>query len=218
MSWSEVKKINGDMKKSLDTLIKEQFSSNNSNVSNVKNDVTYIKNTQLGTNLNNLLNGSSIQTIDFNNKPLVDKVNYLLLNTDTVEYSNSSSTMITSYVTETRTRGGIGSGIEYIKLIEHTFLQNGSVKISVDIKKDYYRSDDNSSGGISISKNSSSEKLPLIEIIGQSQMSYTTKMAILNVNKGDTITFYLKGASVGAFYCKNFKVFGQLLFINPYKI
>lgn len=83
MSWSEVKKINSDMKKSLDTLIKEQFNTNNSNVSTVKNDLTtvksdltYIKNTQLGTNLNNLVQGST--KINFENKPLVDKVNYIL--------------------------------------------------------------------------------------------------------------------------------------------
>ena len=101
MSWSEAKKINGDMKKSLDTLIKEQFNTNNSNVLTVKNDLTtvksdltYIKNTQLGTNLNNLLNGSSMQTIDFNNKPLVDKVNYLLVDTGNLSFTSTGNNIL----------------------------------------------------------------------------------------------------------------------------
>ena len=56
MSWGEIlKALNKDPIKSLDTLIKEQFNNN----FGTSGDVYYIKNTQLGTNLNNLLQGSN---------------------------------------------------------------------------------------------------------------------------------------------------------------
>ncbi len=88
MSFVELKKINSDNKKSLDVLIKEQFENNFGS----SGDVSYIKNTQLGTNLNNLLNGSN-SNIDFNNKPLVDKINYILMkNSDFSYIPNGSNT------------------------------------------------------------------------------------------------------------------------------
>ena len=214
MSWGEIKKaLNKDPNKSLDTLVKEQFEKNFGSSGNV----SYIKNTQLGTNLNNLLNGSSSDNIDFNNKPLVDKINYLLLNTDSIRYDTSNSAIIKSYLAEKRTRGGLGTGEENIEIVSYTFFHSGNIKISVDIKKDNYYADGDSYGGISISKNSESTKSSIIKISGQKHMDYTTKTVILNVNKGDNITFYLQGSSTGAFYCKNFKILGEIVFKNPYK-
>ena len=216
MSWSKVKKINGDMKKSLDTLIKEQFSDNFGS----SGDINYIKSTQLGTNLNNLLSGSSSQTIDFNNKPLVDKINYLLLNTNTIKYVSSDSSILSSYLSEKRTSGGIGNHERYTNILSYTFLNSGVVKISVDIKKDWARDDsaEDDCGGISISKNSESEKNFIIKLTGSSEtLTYLNKTAILNVTRGETLNFYLQSNTVGGYYCKNFKILGELQFINPYK-
>ena len=92
MSWEEVLKINSDTSKTLDVLIKEQFNNNNSNVNNIKNDINYIKNTQLGTNLNNLLNST---TANLENIPLVDKINFLLSATVQKVYVDSPRNLIT---------------------------------------------------------------------------------------------------------------------------
>ena len=217
MSWGEIlKALNKDPNKSLDTLIKEQFNNN----FGASGDVYYIKNTQLGTNLNNLLQGSSSSTIDFNNKPLVDKINYLLLNTGTVEYVSSNSSILTSYLSEKRTSGGIGNHQRYTDILSYTFLNNGVVKISVDIKKDWDSNDDSVAydhGGISISKNSEVEKNFIIKISGHGSSTYTNKTALLNVRKGDNIKFYLQSNTFGGYYCKNFKVLGELQFLNPNK-
>ena len=76
MSWSEVKKINGDMKKSLDTLIKEQFSdkitpidskltTTQTKVNSIDTKVNSleIKVNNLGSDLTSLTNRGGIKSI-----------------------------------------------------------------------------------------------------------------------------------------------------------
>lgn len=211
MSWAEtLKAINKDPNKSLDTLIKEQFENNFGG----SGDVSYIKNTQLGTNLNNLLSGISSSTVDFNNKPLVDKVNYLLLCSGNLKYDSSGSTIIKSYSSELRTSSGSR------EILRHTFNNSGTIKVNLDIKRDSYQGSLNSSErGIVISKNLGSTKEFILKITKDNQndyTNYTNKNILVNVNKGETIIFYLEGGSQLGIYCKNFKLLGDLKFFNPY--
>ena len=211
MSWGEIlKALNKDPNKSLDTLIKEQFNNN----FGTSGDVHYIKNTQLGTNLNNLLQGSNSSTINFNNKPLVDKVNYLLLCSGNLKYDSSGNLVIKSYISELNTRSG------HKEILRHTFSNSGAIKLTLDIKRDSYHGSLNSSErGIVISRDYGSTKDFVFKITKENQndySNYVNKNFIINVNKGETIIFYLEGGSQLGIYCRNFKLLGDLKFFNPY--
>lgn len=204
MSWSEVKKINGDMKKSLDTLIKEQFSSNNSNVSTVKSDLTtvksdlsYIKNTQLGTNLNNLLQGSTGSTVSFTNKPLVDKINYLLLSNGQITLVSTPTYILASMTTPVSTTGYANEKT----IFTYDVLLDGQLTITSSLKSSY----------------TNNSLYVFIEDTRYSSMTVNSNKVILNVKKGDTITFKLKqnaNATDGTITCNNIKISGDIVFKN----
>ncbi len=134
MSWAEIKKaINSDTSKSLDVLIKEQFNNNNSNVNNIKNDINYIKNTQLGTNLNNLLNSN---TANLENIPLVDKINFLLSATVQKVYVDSPRNLIT--------RGT--AGIYSSSAFRFTPLYDGVIYVTASYRVNVYNGDSSITG------------------------------------------------------------------------
>ena len=226
MSWSKVKKINGDMKKSLDTLIKEQFNTNNSNVSTVKNDLTtvksdltYIKNTQLGTNLNNLLNGSSMQTIDFNNKPLVDKVNYLLVDTGNLSFTSTGNNILGEKSSQTTNATLMSNYSGKVIIMEYTPKYDGQVKIEIELK--YYSNGGtySSNMGLAVSsdKSTSAGNLSIL-IATPNSTTFVKKSAILNVIAGQTLQFslILKSVNKVGTACQNFKILGDIVFKNPY--
>lgn len=211
MSWGEIKKaLNKDPEKSLDVLIKEQFNSNNSNVSNInsnlsttKNDVTYIKNTQLGTNLNNLLQGTTGSTVSFTNKPLVDKINYLLLANGDIVFSSTPNIELLN-----KSGSFTASNTYYTNIGNYTPKLNGQLTISVTLENVNSRTD----AGLcySLSKTNSPFEL-LIPV--NTTTTPVTKKAILNVSKGQTIYFFLKSSGSGASCkCKDFKILGDIEF------
>ena len=201
MSWSEVKKINSDMKKSLDTLIKEQFNTNNSNVSTVKNDLTtvksdlaYIKNTQLGTNLNNLLGGSSTSTIDFNNKPLVDKINYILMKNSDFSYTSDGSNITKILSSGYISSSTVGKITEVNRTIGNfTPSNNGIIKVEASTYFEYNTNASSLSNkdklGIFVRKNGTITQL--IFFFFSDYNRYIPKSANLSVKKGETIEFLL---------------------------
>ena len=206
MSWSEVKKINGDMKKSLDTLIKEQFNTNNSNVSTVKNDLTtvksdlnYIKNTQLGTNLNNLLTGSTGSTVSFTDKPLVDKINYLLLSSGEISLVSTSTYTLASMTTPvTTTRAG-----DEKTIFTYDVLLDGQLTITSSLT----------------SMNTFNDLKVFIGNTSKGYMTPSSSKMILNVKRGDTLTFKLNQASgvTSTITCNNIKILGDIAFKNIFQ-
>ena len=216
MSWSKVKKINGDMKKSLDTLIKEQFNTNNSNVSTVKNDLTtvksdlaYIKNTQLGTNLNNLLQGSTGSTVSFINKPLVDKINYLLLSSENLILTTSSSNVLASNNTEISV---LQESIGAKQIIVYTPKTNGQVSVEVEMK---YSSNIGLTSGLFVSTSTLVSEAK--QLATANSTTYTKKNITLSVNKGENLYFYLISKErQRRVYCRNFKILGDVAFKNLY--
>ena len=201
MSWVEVKKINSNFKKSLDVLIKEQFNGNNSNVNNIKNDINYIKSTQLGTNINNLLNIPSTSIIDLNNKTLVDKINYLLLCSGGVRL-NASTTNILVDVSNSI----IAQANSKRNVYTFTALTDGQIKIEVSLVCPSYRN----SFFIKSSKNSNS--------FIWSKNDTGTGNTILNITKGEVLTFEVD--ATGSSYpttCSRFRIFGTAVFNNPLK-
>ena len=220
MSWGEtLKALNKDPNKSLDTLIKEQFSSNNSNVSTVKSDLTtvksdlaYIKNTQLGTNLNNLLQGSTGSTVSFINKPLVDKINYLLLSSENLILTTSSSNVLAKYDGILSTP----SGMEGTKTIL-TFTPKYDGQVTIEIELRIY-STYGSKNGLFITTNSSINVHNDTRLIAvPNSTNYTKKTAVLSVKKGQNIIFYIghigSQTDIG---CRNFKILGDVAFKNLY--
>ena len=208
MSWGEtLKALNKDPNKSLDTLIKEQFNTNNSNVSTVKNDLTtvksdltYIKNTQLGTNLNNLLTGSTGSTVSFNNKPLVDKINYLLLSSGEISLVSTPTYTLASMTIPVSTTGYANEKT----IFTYNVLLDGQLTITSSLTSRY-------------TNNS------LYIWIGDSRygsMTVNNSKMVLNVKKGDTLTFKLKqnaNASDGTITCNNIKISGDIVFKNIFQ-
>lgn len=198
MSWSEVKKINSDNEKSLDVLIKEQFNNNFGS----SGDVSYIKNTQLGTNLNNLLNGSN-SNIDFNNKPLVDKINYILMKNSDFSYipngSNTQKLISSGYISSNT----VGKITEVNRTIGNfTPSNNGIIKVEASTYFEYNTNasslSSNDKLGIFVRKNGTITQL--IFSSWSDYNRYIPKSANLSVKKGETIEFllgFITGSSGG---------------------
>lgn len=214
MSWGEtLKALNKDPNKSLDVLIKEQFENNFGS----SGDVSYIKNTQLGTNLNNLLNGSSSSSIDFNNKPLVDKVNYLLLCSNAIEYTPTLQTKQTLLNYEKKSKSGNKINIGYFRP-----KKDGSISLEGNLKI-YNRSTTSNSGlqlataGIFIRKNQIETKVLSISNT-ECDNKYYTKVANISVKKGDEIEFILSWDEnywETYIYCNKFSIGYSFSFMSP---
>ena len=185
MSWVEVKKINSNFKKSLDVLLKEQFSSNNSNVNNIKNDINYIKNNQIGTDINAFLNNLSVSS-SLKNTPLVNKINALLIMSDKIKYISGEDINLIGPTGYYGLSGTQQCTVKYSGYLKVSAMMRGNTIIT------YYVNSE-SKGTI---------------LINDSFSDFEPRNATIYVNAGDVLKF-----NIGAGTDK-FKVSGSIVFSN----
>lgn len=199
MSWKYTKKINSNLKKPLDTLITEQANKIYTQTSNIHTQTNNIQNL-IGTN-----NNFSESEVDFSSSTLMQKVNCLLVKSDSLQYAPSTNEedILFSNINEYSARQDMSGYYEHY-LGTFTPKFSGNVRIEVDFRSNIKN----------IRLRITSERGGLGEILGYinpyEDNVYRTHSATLNVEKGVSVSLYFTTANGNGWgYCRNFYIKGK---------